>query len=125
MLSKEEWNANKDAASIIYCFEDGHDQGKSHNGRISARSSEHSAEDFGLSKAFRMGTTTNTAVTIRTEIIALNLHKANSRFQLGLKLSGFHLRDQGPLEALLRRNKAAFCFSCLATPATGKRSWLL
>ena len=23
MLSKEEWNANKDSTSIIYCFEDG------------------------------------------------------------------------------------------------------
>ena len=46
MLSKEEWNANKDSTSIIYCFEDGTTKEITMAEYLRAHP-EHSAEDFG------------------------------------------------------------------------------
>ena len=45
MLSKEEWNANKDSTSIIYCFEDGTTKEITMAEYLRAHP-EHSAEDF-------------------------------------------------------------------------------
>ena len=49
MLSKEEWNANKDSTSIIYCFEDGTTKEITMAEYLHAHP-EHSAEDFRIIK---------------------------------------------------------------------------
>ena len=49
MLSKEEWNANKDSTSIIYCFEDGTTKEITMAEYLRAHP-EHSAEDFRIIK---------------------------------------------------------------------------
>lgn len=49
MLSKQEWNANKDSASIIYCFEDGTTKEITMAEYLRAHP-EHSAEDFRIIK---------------------------------------------------------------------------
>mgnify|MGYP000860006986 FL=1 len=103
MLSKEEWNANKDSTSIIYCFEDGTTKEITMAEYLRAHP-EHSAEDFVLSKSFRMNYCT--MITIRTIIMDTGkLIKISADWLLW-----FHLQNRGRWKACCEKNSFALLF---------------
>ena len=103
MLSKEEWNANKDSTSIIYCFEDGTTKEITMAEYLRAHP-EHSAEDFRIIKE------------LSDELLYHDYHsdnyhgywKADQDFSDWLL--GFHLQNRGRWKACCEKNSFALLF---------------
>ena len=103
MLSKEEWNANKDSTSIIYCFEDGTTKEITMAEYLRAHP-RYALRIFGLSKSFRMNYCT--MITIRTIIMDTGkLIKISADWLLW-----FHLQNRGRWKACCEKNSFALLF---------------
>lgn len=103
MLSKEEWNANKDSTSIIYCFEDGTTKEITMAEYLRAHP-EHSAEDFRIIK--ELSDELLYLITIRTIIMDTGkLIKISADWLLW-----FHLQNRGRWKACCEKNSFALLF---------------
>lgn len=107
MLSKEEWNANKDSTSIIYCFEDGTTKEITMAEYLRAHP-EHSAEDFRINKE------------LSDELLYHDYHSDNYHgyWKADKDFSGLAALvpspEPGPLESLLRKEQLRFAFRVAA-----------
>ncbi len=115
MLSKEEWNANKDSTSIIYCFEDGTTKEITMAEYLRAHP-EHSAEDFRIIKE------------LSDELLYHDYHSDNYHgyWKADKDFSGLAALvpspEPGPLESLLRKEQLRFAFSCSCAPAAQRQA---
>ena len=103
MLSKEEWNANKDSTSIIYCFEDGTTKEITMAEYLRAHP-EHSAEDFRIIKE------------LSDELLYHDYHSDNYLSDRTFETATKHIASSelGPLESLLRKEQLRFAFRVAA-----------
>ena len=107
MLSKEEWNANKDSASIIYCFEDGTTKEITMAEYLRAHP-EHSAEDFRIIKEL----SDELLHTFYLSDKRAENYLSDRTFETATK----HIASSelGPLESLLRKEQLRFAFRVAA-----------
>ena len=107
MLSKEEWNANKDSTSIIYCFEDGTTK-EITMAEYQRAHPEHSAEDFRIIKE------------LSDELLYHDYHSDNYHgyWKADKDFSGLAALvpspEPEPLESLLRKEQLRFAFRVAA-----------
>lgn len=107
MLSRQEWNVNKDSTSIIYCFADGTTREITMDEYLCAHP-EHSAEDFRIIKEL-------SDELLYHEYHSDNYHgywKANKDFSDLTAL--IESPDQEPLESLLRKEQLHYAFRIAA-----------
>lgn len=107
MLSKQEWNANKDSASIIYCFEDGTTKEITMAEYLRAHP-EHSAEDFRIIKEL----SDELLHTFYLSDKRAENYLSDRTFETATK----HIASSelGPLESLLRKEQLRFAFRVAA-----------
>lgn len=107
MLSKQEWNANKDSTSIIYCFADGTTREITMQEYLRIHP-EHSAEDFRIIKQL-------------SDELLHTCYLSDKRVENNLADGDFdyltkHIASPtiGPLEHLLRQEQRCFAFRIAA-----------